>query len=86
MSFIDGLKNQGSKLKAQAKGFVDVCKYMYRDKVDRYMHIIILALFVGALIAGEDMMMGTAGFVGFYAFHATFRAAIWKRRFENSFK
>jgi hypothetical protein len=65
------------------KDFISIVKFMYKDKVDMWMHIIIVVFFIVGFFT-NPIMMGAAGFIGLYAFTVCLRAAYWKRIVVNN--
>lgn len=60
------------------KDFISIVKFMYKDKIDLIMHLIIVIAFVWGFFNNTDMM-AASGFIGLYAFTTCMRAAYWKR-------
>ena len=59
------------------KDFWKLVKFMYKDKVDLAMHLVIVAATVWGFFNNTDMM-AASGFIGLYAFTSCLRAAYWK--------
>lgn len=78
MKIKEWLKWAWCDLKFRVKDFIYITKFMYKDKVDLIIHLIIVATFIWGFFNNTDMM-AASGFIGMYAFTTCVRAAYWKR-------
>lgn len=78
MRIIELLKKNWAHDKIMFKDFGAIVKFMYKDRVDLAMHLMMVAVFIWGFFSNTDMM-AAVGFFGVYAFGATFRQAYWKR-------
>ena len=78
MGIKEWFSNNWKHDKAMFKGFWKVVKFMYKDKVDLIMHLMMVAVFIWGFTSGKTDMMAAVGFFGVYAFGAAYRQAYWK--------
>ena len=82
MTVKEWFKNIVTHDKAMFKNIWSVVKFMYKDKVDLIMHLLIVAAAVWGFFNNVDMM-AAVGFFGVYAFGATYRQAYWKKLYKE---
>ena len=82
MSVKEWFNNVWSHDKVMFKNFWTIVKFMYKDKVDLFMHLFMVVAFIWGFFNNTDMM-AAVGFFGVYAFGATFRQAYWKKLYKE---
>lgn len=76
-------KDTWTNNKENFKNVWGTVKFMYKDKVDLAMHLLIVAIFIWGFVSDQVNMMAAVGFFGVYAFGATYRQAYWKKKWKE---